>query len=132
MKPQWFKMVLSLFVVVVCAAPASGQQETALPMEMEFTNSIGMKFVRIESGRFRMGSEEVELPPAALTAKETDGGTVWLPSKGDYDERPAHVVSISKPIYMAAFEVTNQQYEQFDRLTNNLATLFSQSKQISV
>jgi formylglycine-generating enzyme required for sulfatase activity len=101
MKSQWFKKALSLIVMVACAEPASGQQESALPTGEEFTNSIGMKFVRIEAGRFRMGSEEVELPPAVLEAKEAGGGTVWLPSKGDYDERPAHVVSMSKPIYMA-------------------------------
>ncbi len=114
--------VLSLFVMVVCAVPASGQQETALPTGKEFTNSIGMKFVRIEAGRFRMGSEEAELPPAVLEAKETGGGTVWLPSKGDYDERPAHVVSISKPIHMAGFEVTNQ-VEEFLRPLHPLASV---------
>jgi len=32
----------------------------------------------------------------------------------DFDEKPAHRVNISKPFYMAACEVTNAQYEQFD------------------
>lgn len=32
----------------------------------------------------------------------------------NFDERPAHRVFISKPLRMAATEVTNKQYEQFD------------------
>jgi hypothetical protein len=33
---------------------------------------------------------------------------------GDYDEKPVHAVKITKPFYMAVFEVTNFQYEMFD------------------
>jgi formylglycine-generating enzyme required for sulfatase activity len=55
------------------------------------TNSIGMKFVRIESGSFLMGSEK----------------------GGDFDERPVHRVWISRSFDMAATEVSNAQYEQF-------------------
>jgi hypothetical protein len=33
---------------------------------------------------------------------------------GDFDERPVHRVTIAKPFYMGATEVTNAQYEQFD------------------
>ena len=33
---------------------------------------------------------------------------------GDFDERPRHRITISRPFYMAATEVTNAQYEQFD------------------
>jgi len=57
-----------------------------------FVNSLGMKFVRIEPGPFRMGQEE----------------------GGDWDEQPVHPVRISKPFFMAVTEVTNAQYEQFD------------------
>ncbi|MBM4084607.1 MAG: formylglycine-generating enzyme family protein, partial [Planctomycetes bacterium] len=62
-----------------------------MPTGNELTNSIGMKFVRIEPGSFMMG--------------QTDG---------DWDERPAHKVTLSRPFYMAATEVTNAQYELFD------------------
>ena len=55
------------------------------------TNSIGMKLVRIEAGTFLMGGEG-----------------------GDFDERPAHRVTVSKPFLMGVTEVTNEQYEQFD------------------
>jgi formylglycine-generating enzyme required for sulfatase activity len=63
-----------------------------MPTEKEFTNSIGMKLVRIEAGSFMMGN----------------------PEGGDFDERPVHRVNIMKPFYMAATEVTNAWYEQFD------------------
>ncbi|MBC8470215.1 MAG: SUMF1/EgtB/PvdO family nonheme iron enzyme [Planctomycetes bacterium] len=55
-------------------------------------NSVGMKFVRIESGSFMMGQK--------------DGG--------DWDERPVHRVTIARPFWMAVTEITNTQYEQFD------------------
>jgi len=57
-----------------------------------FVNSVGMKFVRIESGSFIMGQQ--------------DGG--------DWDERPVHRVTITRPFWMAVTEITNAQYEQFD------------------
>ena len=57
-----------------------------------FVNSVGMKFVRIESGSFMMGQK--------------DGG--------DWDERPEHRVTITRPFWMAVTEITNAQYEQFD------------------
>jgi formylglycine-generating enzyme required for sulfatase activity len=55
------------------------------------TNSLGMELVRIEGGAFEMGSSE-----------------------GDRDERPVHLVRISRLFWMSATEVTNAQYEQFD------------------
>ena len=61
-------------------------------MPATFTNSINMKFVRIEPGSFMMGQDK----------------------GGDWDERPVHKVNITKPIYMAVTEVTNAQHEQFD------------------
>ena len=55
------------------------------------TNSLGMELVRIEPGVFRMGSDE-----------------------GEFDEKPVHRVTISRPFWMGATEVTNAQYEAFD------------------
>jgi formylglycine-generating enzyme len=54
-------------------------------------NSLGMRMVLIQPGSFMMGSDD-----------------------GDWDERPVHKVTISRPFFMAAAEVTNAQYEQFD------------------
>jgi len=55
------------------------------------TNSVGMTMVTVPAGEFRMGSEA-----------------------GDWDERPVHVVRITRPFEIAATEVTNAQYERFD------------------
>jgi len=62
-----------------------------LPGPKTFTNSLGMKMVRIGSGSFLMGSED-----------------------GPWDERPVREVTISTPFYLGATEVTNAQYERFD------------------
>jgi len=63
-----------------------------MPTGKEHVNWAGMRFVRIESGGFQMGQE----------------------AGGDWDERPVHTVRVTQPFYMAATEVTNAQYEQFD------------------
>ena len=76
------------FAVCVFSATVVGAERT----EKRFANSIGMTMVRIEPGTFLMGSAE----------------------GGDFDERPVHKVVITRPFYMAATEVTNAQYEQFD------------------
>ena len=92
------------------------ETQPVMPTEQTFTNCLGMKFVRILPGTFTMGYEG-ELPDHIKKAKEFSGNRdVWLPGNGDYDERPVHKVTITKPFYMSVTEVTNAQYEQFDRL----------------
>jgi uncharacterized protein (TIGR02996 family) len=56
------------------------------------TNTLGMEFVRIPAGTFRMGSDESE-------------------EHSRDNEKPAHVVKLTKPFYLGAFAVTQQQYE---------------------
>jgi formylglycine-generating enzyme required for sulfatase activity len=73
-----------------------------LPQEKTFTNSLGMKFARIEAGSFIMGQGDA--PPHSRQEWETR----------DADEAPAHPVKISKPFYLGIHEVTNAQYEAFD------------------
>ena len=72
----------------------------------EITNSAGMKLVWIAPGAFEMGFSGNPLPSSVAVA-------AWR-ANGDFDERPAHRVRISKGFYMGAYEVTNAQYEQFD------------------
>jgi sulfatase modifying factor 1 len=55
------------------------------------SNSLGMTLMPIPVGAFSMGCDT-----------------------GDFDERPAHRVVLTRPFLMAATEVTNAQYEQFD------------------
>jgi formylglycine-generating enzyme len=77
-------------LVLVCTVFLMSFQSRGFGEET-VTNSLGMKMVRVEAGSFTMGSED-----------------------GDWDERPAHTVTISRPFFLAATEVTNAQYEQFD------------------
>jgi sulfatase modifying factor 1 len=73
----------------------------------EFTNSTGMKLVRIEPGSFMMGQDG----PA------TDYRMTKHPEKfddADWDEKPAHRVTITQPFYMGVTEVTVGQYRAFD------------------
>jgi len=77
-----------------------------MPDGQTFTNSIGMKFVRIAPGSFMMGIES-ELLPKDLAKKKYQ-------LDGDLDEQPVHKVTISRPFYMGIYEVSNAQYERFD------------------
>jgi formylglycine-generating enzyme required for sulfatase activity len=84
-----------------------------LPESGEYTNSIGMKLVRIKPGTFQMGQLKTPLPSEILPIFRGRGLFDTL-NVGDYDEKPTHTVKITGPFYMAVCEVTNAQYEQFD------------------
>jgi len=64
---------------------ATSQQQTP---PRTFTNSIGMKFVWIDPVTFRMGSDDK-----------------------NPDEKPAHMVTLSKGFYLQTTEVTQSQWE---------------------
>ena len=87
----------TVLLLVVLWTDANRAAEQA-PCGQTFVNSVGMKMVRIEPGSFRMGSPEGE------TTLSSD----------QWDEQPLREVTITQPFYMAATEVTNVQYEQFD------------------
>jgi formylglycine-generating enzyme required for sulfatase activity len=69
-----------LTIVVLAAMVAAAPRES--------TNSVGMKFVRIDPGSFKMGSDS-----------------------GDPDETPVHAVTLSKGFYLQTTEVTQAQWE---------------------
>jgi len=66
-----------------------------------------MRFVRIEAGEFEMGVGKTPLPLELTSHRGTQ-------AEGDFDEKPNHIVQITKPFYMGIYEVTNLQYELFD------------------
>ena len=98
-----------ILVMLIVAEPTVGGTQKV------YSNSIGMKFVRIEPGEFQMGQLET-LPPEVLPLIEGGdrGGRFDLLANGDFDEKPVHAVKITKPFYMGIHEVTNKQYELFD------------------
>ena len=73
----------------------------------EWTNTLGMKFVRIEPGEFLMGT----------TKDQVDQFMRLFPdSKREYfdDEQPQHPVTISRPFFLGIHEVTQGQYADGD------------------
>jgi len=63
-----------------------------------YINSLGMEFVLVMPGTFTMG--------------EGDGHRIQDSGSLDYDEQPAHTVTISKPFYMLKMKVSQTHYEQ--------------------
>ncbi len=66
--------------------------------DSEYTNSIGMEFVKVSTGEFMMGSPSDE--------KERNS-----------DEGPVHKVTIEKPFYLGKFEVSQKQW--YEVMGNN-------------
>ena len=91
-------MKYGLSVMAIAMTTVAALQAGEMPKARTFTNTMGMKLVRIEPGSFVMGQRQ----------------------GGDWDERPVHRVRISKPFYIAATEVTNLQYELFDHAHKDL------------
>jgi len=105
------RISLTIFVICFVLGPGSTSAKEKLLFEQlpeTFSNSISMKFVRIGPGTFQMGQLDRLLPPEVFISG------LDFTREGDFDERPMHPVTITKPFYMAIFEVTNFQYELFD------------------
>lgn len=97
------KLFLPLLTALLLCAPG------ALHAGESVTNSIGMKLVRIEPGSFTMGQDG---PPLAGNGNmATHHGEFGA---ADFDEKPAHQVTITQPFQMSVTEVTVAQYRQFD------------------
>ncbi len=72
-----------------------GQEEWAkfLDRPVEWTNDIGMKFRLIPPGEFLMGA-----------ANDEDGAS--------NNEKPQHIVRITKPFYLGIYPVTQEEYKK--------------------
>jgi formylglycine-generating enzyme required for sulfatase activity len=86
----------------------------------EFTNSIGMKLVRIPAGKFWMGSSQKEQDEAIEEARRRHrGGSSPYPYfpvetvRGWFrPEGPRHEVEITKAFYLGVYTVTQAQYQE--------------------
>jgi formylglycine-generating enzyme required for sulfatase activity len=101
-----------LMCLVVVLLGGRAVRAGSMPTGKEYTNSICMKFVRIEPGALRMGQIDTPLPSEILPIFRGRGLFDTL-NEGDYDEKPLHTVTITRPFYVGVFEVTNFQYELF-------------------
>ena len=70
-----------------------------------FTNSIGMKFAPIPTGKFMMGTTEEERD-AVRIAIGSKAQPDWLKAEG-----PRHQVELTKDFFMGVYEVTQKQYK---------------------
>ncbi len=106
--------------------------------ESEFTNTIGMELVRIEPGSFQMGQSgprtDYNLLLHYSIRRDADGNRIFgVPEDvgAGWDEVPVREVTISRPFYIGATEVTLGQYRQFrpghqpDRRDDEAATELS-------
>ena len=90
------------------AGQAKAHQEAwskHLDVPVEYSNSIGMKFVLIPPGEFLMGSTSAEIDEAHRIANYTK---MW--QQHIQCEAPRHKVILTQPMYLGAHEVTQKNY----------------------
>ena len=92
------------------------QEEWAkhLGVPVEYTNSIGMKFVLIPPGEFYMGSTSEDVAKEVPFVKKTDSR--WMECL--QTESPQHRVVLPEAMYVAVHEVTNSQFLTLSTETN--------------
>jgi len=78
------------------------------PAGSSLVNSLGMDFVRIPAGQFRMGNAS-----SLARLQSLYPGTELERLRDLADESPAHDVRITRPFYMARHELTVGQFEAY-------------------
>jgi formylglycine-generating enzyme required for sulfatase activity len=86
-------------LAALVAAPLFAQPAPSIPM------------ARIPAGSFTMGADDVTLPPAVVNGF---GVMSNRPVHGDFDEVPAHHVTITRPFSIATHLITVKEFQQFD------------------
>jgi len=94
----WFKLAVLSGALLLCwpllAADVESDSDVDLTVKVRsepFTNSVGMKFVRVKAGTFTMGSPKGE--------------------KDRHDDERQHEVEITKDFFLGVTEVTQKQYK---------------------
>jgi len=80
----------------------------AAPMMAQSTPSVPM--AQISAGSFMMGADQTTLPPAVVHGF---GVMSTRPEHGDFDEIPAHRVTISHAFSIATHLITVKEFQQF-------------------
>jgi len=84
----------------------------ALHAAEPITNSIGIKLMPIHPGTFTMGQDG---PPLRDYLRQKQMARMHEEfERAEFDEKPAHKVTITQPFLMGVTEVTIGQYRQFD------------------
>ncbi|MDE3105462.1 MAG: SUMF1/EgtB/PvdO family nonheme iron enzyme [Acidobacteriota bacterium] len=90
-------LCLALFSAA-CNAQASAQSQTD-------------DFIAVPPGSFMMGADGASLPPSITRGHGVNSDR---PAQGDFDEVPAHLVTISHGFRIAAHAVTIAEFQRFD------------------
>lgn len=98
MKNKISNCILYGFVIIILAGINSN-----LFAQKKETNSIGIQLIHVPAGSFLMGETNETHPDSTME---------YLTS-GDYDEKPVHKITITKPFYISETEITIEQYKQF-------------------
>ena len=115
---DWLVNALGRDAARPAIAPFDDQQAKAhqqawaksLGVPVQYTNSIGMKFMLIPPGEFTMGSTPAEIDEAVQAIGENEfGDRFW--QRCTQSEGPQHKVSLTKPIYLGVHEVTQAEFE---------------------
>ncbi len=91
--------IIALLAIALSAAPLIAQSASSIAM------------VRIPAGSFTMGADDVTLLPAVVSGFGVNSNR---PVHGDFDEVPAHRVTITRPFELATHLVTVKEFQQFD------------------
>lgn len=99
-------MRFSILATLLLAAIAE------LPGAEPIKNSIGIDLIRIEPGTFTMGQDG---PPLEDYLRQKRFGELYKDiDRIDFDEAPAHKVTITQPFFIGMTEVTVAQFRAFD------------------
>jgi formylglycine-generating enzyme required for sulfatase activity len=103
------KIPSATFLLVCLRALFAG---VALHAAEPVTNTIGMRLMPIKPGSFTMGQDG---PPMEDYLRQKRFGEMHKDfDRIDFDEKPAHQVTLTQPFMMGVTEVTVAQFRQFD------------------
>src|SRR4051812_5226742 len=105
-------LVFTVLMLNTCLACGQGDEAAIVSRpttsgQINFSNSQGLKMIKVQPGTFDMGATQSKFE----LGKKTD----YSKDAPYYDEVPVHRVTISYPFYMSETEVTVEQFKQFKK-----------------
>ena len=83
----------------------------AAAMQLAAQSAESIEMARIPAGSFTMGADEATLAPAVVNGL---GVMSTRPAHGDFDESPAHKVTIAHAFSIATHLITVKEFQEFD------------------